>query len=80
LNSFTIHLSSKKLNDGETENVDIRLGTISRPEGVFTFTEIYSENAVMAPSPEADCAAQKLHRGLIRLLELMLVEQMREDR
>ena len=57
MNSFTIHLSSKNLNDGETENVDIRLGTISRPEGVFTFTENYSENAVIAPSPEGDWAA-----------------------
>jgi len=57
LQSFTVYLSSKNENDAGNENVDIRFGTISRPGEVFTFTDVYSENAVMAPSPEGDWAA-----------------------
>ena len=55
--SFTIFLSSGNPNDGGAENVDVRFGTISRPDGVFTFTDLYVENAVMAPSPEGDWEA-----------------------
>ena len=58
LNSFTVYLASKNLNDAGSENVDLRLGIISRPGGVFTFTDVYSENAVMAASPEGDWAAE----------------------
>ena len=54
LKSFTVYLASGNLNDAGNENVDLRLGTISRPDGEFTFTDIYSENAVMAPSPGGD--------------------------
>ena len=57
LRSFTVYLQNGNLNDAGTENVDLRFGTISRPDGEFTFTETYSENAAMAPSPEGDWAA-----------------------
>jgi hypothetical protein len=55
--SFTVWLSSPNPNDGGDENVDVRLGTISRPNEEFTFTEVYAENAAMAPSPEGDWEA-----------------------
>ena len=57
LRSFTIYLSSGNPNDAGDENVDVRFGTISRPGGVFTFTDVYTENAVMAPSAGGDWAA-----------------------
>lgn len=55
--SFTVWLSSPNPNDAGDENIDLRLGTISRPDNVLTFTEIYAENATMAPSPEGDWEA-----------------------
>jgi len=55
--SFTVWLSSPNPNDAGDENVDLRFGTISRPDGGFTFTEVYFENAVMGASPEGDWAA-----------------------
>ena len=55
--SFTIYLAKENPNDNGSENVDLRFGTISRPDGVFTFTDVYSENTVMAPSPEGDWEA-----------------------
>lgn len=57
LESFTIYLSSGNPNDGGSESVDLRFGTISRPEGVFTFTDVYSEAIDMGPSPEGDWLA-----------------------
>ena len=47
VNSITIWLDSGNLNDGGNENVDLRLGTVTRPGGTFTFTDTYVENAVM---------------------------------
>ena len=49
LNSFSVQINagSMNLNDNApNEKVDLRLGTISRPGGTFTFTDIYSEVAV----------------------------------
>jgi len=58
LNSFTIYLSSQNNNDAGNEWVDLRFGTISRPGGVFSFTDVYSEPALMDPSPGGDWAAE----------------------
>ena len=43
--SFTIHLNGSNPNDGADEWVLVRLGTITRPGDVFTFTDFYSEEA-----------------------------------
>lgn len=45
LNAWTIRLSHPNEIDAGTESVLIRLGTITRPGDVFTFTDIYSELA-----------------------------------
>ena len=44
LNSFTIQLFAGNEDEGG-ESVKVRLGTITRPGDVFTFTDIYSETA-----------------------------------
>ena len=55
LTSFTIQLDSKNDNDDDpNEWVNVRLGTITRPLGIFTFTEIYAEAAYLTE----DWAAQ----------------------
>ena len=48
LKRWTIHLSGGNENDAANENVDLRFGTISRPGGVFTFTDVYVENAAQS--------------------------------
>ena len=47
LNSMTIKIGTGKKNDNDhaDEWLIFRLGTITRPGGVFTFTDIYSEEA-----------------------------------
>lgn len=47
INSFTIQMSDSRgtNQDDGGESVNVELGTITRPGGVFTFTEIYSEIA-----------------------------------
>ena len=52
--SITIYLSSPNENDGANENIDLRLGTISRPGDVFTFSDIYVENAAWSMDWAAD--------------------------
>ena len=44
LKSFTIRLGADNLDDGP-DWLNLRLGTITRPGDVFTFTDIYSETA-----------------------------------
>jgi len=43
LNAFTVRLGQKNDADANPERLNFRLGTITRPDGVFTFTDIYSE-------------------------------------
>ena len=45
LNSFTIQLAQGNAMDAAEESVLLRLGTITRPGGVFTFTDIYSSTS-----------------------------------
>ncbi len=45
LDAFTIQLESPNEADANPESLNFRLGTITRPEGVFTFTDIYTEAA-----------------------------------
>jgi hypothetical protein len=46
LNSFSVQLSSRNDNDADpNEWVLLRLGTITRPGGEFTFTDFYTEDA-----------------------------------
>jgi len=49
LNSFTVYIrNGRNDNDADpNEWVNVRLGTISRPGGVFTFTDFYSEAAYL---------------------------------
>ena len=46
LNAFTVRIG-KPNEDDAPDRLNFRLGTITRPEGVFTFTDIYAENDVM---------------------------------
>ncbi len=57
VNSITIWLSQGNPNDGGNESVDLRLGTVTRPGGTFTFTDTYVENASLGASPGGDWAA-----------------------
>ena len=51
ITSFTFKLDSARglnTNDGDpNERLDLRLGIITRPDGVFTFTQIYNELAYL---------------------------------
>ena len=46
LDAFTVQMGQSNEDDGPDE-VNFRLGTITRPGGVFTFTDIYSEQAFL---------------------------------
>ena len=52
INSFTIQVNRDNPDDGP-DSVLVRLGTITRPEGVFTFTDIYSEMAMIGADMSA---------------------------
>jgi len=56
LNSFTIHLSAGQEVD-TNESIFLRLGTITRPGGVFTFTDIYQETIAWNDTTSADWLA-----------------------
>jgi len=45
LKSFTVRVGKPNEADANPEKLNFRLGTITRPEGVFTFTDIYVEEA-----------------------------------
>ena len=49
LNSFTVYIrTGRNDNDADpNEWVNVRLGTITRPGGVFTFNDFYSEAAYL---------------------------------